>query len=71
MKVLEKYGIATSKGAKILRLIKRTIIYKEKLVTVLLYKAIVRSRLEYCVQAWRSYRRKDIDKLKKNTTKIK
>ena len=69
MKVLDKYGIA--KCTKILRLIRITIIYKEKLVTVLLYNAIVRSRLEYCVQAWRLYRRKDIDKLKKNTTKIK
>ena len=28
-----------------------------------LYKAIVRSHIEYCIQAWRPHLRKDIDKL--------
>ena len=38
-----------------------------------MYKAIVRPRLEYCIQAWRPYRRKDIDTLEqihKRATKI-
>ena len=65
MKVSEQCGIAASKGNKILGLIRRTIIYKEKQLIVPLYKAIVRPHLEYCIQAWRSYRKKDIEKLER------
>ena len=36
---------------QILGLIRRTITYKEKQLTVPLYKAIVRPHLEYCIQA--------------------
>ena len=61
MKVSEQYGIAASKGNQILGLIRRTIMYKEKQLIVPLYKAIV----EYCIQAWRPYRKKDIDKLER------
>ena len=49
----------------ILGLIRRTITYKEKHLIVPLYKAIVRPHLEYCIQAWRPYRKKDIDKLER------
>ena len=38
---------------------------KEKELIVPLYKAIVRPHFEYCIQAWRPYRNKDIDKLEK------
>ena len=65
MKVSEQCGIAASKGNKILGLIRRTIMYKEKQLIVPLYKAIVRPYLEYCIQAWRPYRKKDIDKLER------
>ena len=65
MKVSEQCGIAASKGNQILGLIKRTITYKEKHLIVLLYKAIVRPHLEYCIQAWRPFRKKDIDKLER------
>ena len=34
----------------------------EKLI-IPLYKAIVRLHLKYCIQAWRPYRKKDIDML--------
>ena len=39
--------------------------YKEKQLIVPLSKAVVRPRLEYCIQAWRPYRKKDIDKLER------
>ena len=68
MKVSEQCGIAASKGNQILGLIRRTITYKEKQLTVPLYKAIVRPHLEYCIQAWRPYRKKDRQP-RKNTTK--
>ena len=34
---------------------------KEKSLIIPLYKAIVRPHLEYCIQAWSPYLRKDID----------
>ena len=39
--------------------------YKEKQLIVPLYKAIVRPHLEYWIQVWRPYRKKDIDKLER------
>ena len=48
-----------------LGMIKRNITYKSKDVIVRLYKALVRPKLEYCVQAWRPFLRKDIDNLEK------
>ena len=58
MKVSEKCRIADSKGNQILWLIRRSITYKEKQLIVPLYKAIVRTHLEYCIQAWRPYRKR-------------
>ena len=65
MTVSEQCGIAASKGNQILGLIRRNIMYKEKQVLVRLYKAIVRPQLEYCIQTWRPYRKKDLDKLER------
>ena len=42
--------------------LRRNIIKK---LTILLNKAIVRPHLEYCIQAWRPYRKKDIDTIKR------
>ena len=74
MKVSEHCGIAVSKGSnQILGLVRRTIMYKETQLIVPLYKAILRPHLEYCIQAWRPYRKKDIDKLeriKRRATKM-
>ena len=65
MKVSEQCRIAASKGNQVLGMIRRNITYKEKSLTVPLYKAIVRPHLEYCIQAWSPYVRKDIDMLDK------
>ena len=63
MKVSEQCRIAASKGN--LGTIRRNITYKEKSLIVPLYKAIVIPHLEYCIQAWNRYLRKDIDMLEK------
>ena len=65
MKVSEQCRIAASKGNQVLWLIRRTIMYKEKQLIVFLFKAIVRPHLEYCIQAWKPYRKKDTDKLER------
>ena len=65
MKVSEQCCIAASKGNQILGLIRRNITYKGKKLIIPLYKAIVRPHLEYCIQAWRPYRKKDIDTLER------
>ena len=65
IKVSEQCGIAAIKGNTILWLIKRNITYKDKTIIIPLYKAIVRPHLEYCIQTWRPYRKKDIDTLKR------
>ena len=65
MKVSEQCGIAASKGNQILGLIRRNITYKGKKLIIPLYKAIARPHLEYCIQAWRPYRKKDIDTLER------
>ena len=73
MNVSGQCGIAASKGNHILWLIMRTIMGKEKQLIVPLYKAIVRPRLEYCIQTWKPYRKKYIDKLERiqrRTTKM-
>ena len=67
MEVSEQCRIAASKGNQVLGMIRRNITYKEKSLIVPLYKAIVRPHLEYCIQAWSPYLRKDIDMLEKNT----
>ena len=58
MKVSEQCRIAASKGNQVLGMIRRHITYKEK-------SLIVRPHLEYCIQAWSPYLRKDIDMLEK------
>ena len=65
MKVSEQCRIATSKGNHVLGMIRRNITYKEKSLIKLLYKAIVRPHLEYCIQAWNPHLRKDVDMLGK------
>ena len=71
--VSEQYGIAAVKGNQPLWLIGRNIVYKEKELILPLYKTIDRHHLEYCIHAWRPYRKKDIDMLERvqrRTTKM-
>ena len=65
MKVSEQCGIAAANGNQILGLIRRNLVYKEKELIILLYKTIVRPRLEYCIQVWRPHHKKDIDMLER------
>ena len=60
MKVSEQCRIAASKANQVLGMIRTNITYKDKSLIVPLYKAIVRPHLEYCIQAWSPYLRKDI-----------
>ena len=58
------------KGNQVLGMIRRNITYKEKSLIVPLYKAIVRPHLEYCIQAWSPYFRKDmLEKIQRRATK--
>ena len=61
MKLSEQCGIAASKGNKRIGLIKTHNIQGKKLI-IPLYKAIVRSHLEYCNKRG-DHRKKDIDSL--------
>ena len=73
MKVSEQCSIAASKGNQVLGMIRRNIAYKVKCLIIPLYKAIVRPHLEYCIQAWYPYLRKDIDmldKIQRRATKL-
>ena len=65
MKVSEQCRIAASKGNQVLGMIRRNITYKDKCMIIPLYNAIVRPHLEYCIQAWNPYLRKDSDMLEK------
>ena len=73
MKVSEQCRIAAFKGNQVLGMIRRNITYKEKSLIIPLYKAIVRPHLEYCIQAWNPYLRKDVDmldKIQRSATKL-
>ena len=67
MKVSQQCINAASKGNQVLGMIRRNISYKYKRLIIPLYKAIVRPRLGYCIQAWNPHLRKDVDMLEKNT----
>jgi len=56
---------AVSKGNQVVRMIMRTFTSPSKNIILLLYKSLVRPRLNYCVQAWRPHLIKDIQVLKK------
>ena len=64
-KFSEQCNKAANSANAVIGMIKRTISCKSKDIIVRLYKALVRPKLEYCVQAWCLYLKQDIDKLEK------
>lgn len=64
-KASEQCALAAKKANAVLGMIKRNISFKSKDNIVRLYKSLVRPRLEYCVQAWCPYVRKDVEMLEK------
>ena len=72
-KSTEQCIMAVKKANTVLGMIKRNIIYKSKDVIMRLYKALVRPKLEYCIQAWCPYLKKDIsilERVQKRATKM-
>ena len=72
-KFSEQCILAARKANTALGMIKRNISFKTKDVIVRLYKALVRPRREFCVQAWCPYLRKDIamiERVKRRGTKL-
>ena len=63
MKFSEQCNTVVKQANSTLGLIRRTIKFKRKDIIVRLYKALVRPKLEYCIQAWRPHLRKDIKSL--------
>ena len=61
-------------GSKKKRIVfKRNIKCKDAAIIMRLYKSLVRPRLEYCIQAWSPYHKKDIEvleRVEKRATKL-
>ena len=65
IKFSSQCSIAAKNANRILGLIRRNIVYKSKEIILRLYKSLVRPHLEYCIQVWSPYFRKDIELLEK------
>ena len=64
-KFSEQCNKAANSANAVIGMIRRTIKCRKKDIMVRLYKALVRPKLEYCVQAWCPYLKKDMDKLER------
>ena len=65
MKWSEQCSTAVKNANSTLGVIRRHIKSRKKDIIVKLYKALVRPKLEYCVQVWCPYLRKDIDNIER------
>ena len=62
-----------NKANQILGMIKRNIKWKDKNIITKLYKALVRPKLEYCIQSWCLQLKKDqevLEKVQRRATKM-
>ena len=57
--------MAAKKANCVLVMIKRNIKCKNAAIIMRLYKSLVRPRLEYAIQAWSPYHKKDIEVLER------
>jgi hypothetical protein len=65
LSVSKQCAEAAKKGNRAVGQIQRTITNRSKDIIVPLYKSLVRPQLEYCIQAWSPYLKKDIAALEK------
>ena len=65
LKSSRQYAKAAAAANAVLGMIRRTFFCKDKELISQLYKSLVRPRLEYCIQVWRPYLKKDINVLKR------
>ena len=65
LKVSKQCTKAVNTANRILGLINRTLEFKSKDTVLQLYKSLVRPHLEYCIQCWNPYYRKDIELIEK------
>ncbi|KAL7637927.1 UNVERIFIED_CONTAM: hypothetical protein RMT77_011540 [Armadillidium vulgare] len=73
LKFAKQCADSVKKANKALGFIARNFEYKSKNIILPLYKSLVRPHLEYAVQFWSPYLKKDIDKIEriqKRTTKL-
>ncbi len=65
MKWSEQCNVAVRNANSTLGIIRRHIKSRKKNIIVKLYKSLVRPKLEFCVQAWCPYLRRDIDNIER------
>ena len=65
LKVAKHCAEAAKKANRVLGMIKRNFIYKDKSTVMKLYKSLVRPHLDYCMQVWSPHLKKDIDQIEK------
>lgn len=73
MKLARQCTLAAGKANKMLGIIKRTVVSRDKKMIINLYKVLVRPHLEYCVQAWNPYMQGDIkmlERVQRRATKL-
>ena len=65
LKVAKQCRKVVDTANRVLGMIYRIFTYRTSEVLLPLYKSLVRPHLEYCIQAWRPFLKKDIDLLEK------